>query len=216
MNQASRAPAPYRADQFPDGSTGRERLLIAASREFSEVGFSAASIASIAAKADVGKSTVFHHFASKDALYLAVIDQAAQDFGQQLDAVLSVSQDPRQTLENFQGKHLEHLERNAEIARLVLRELLEPGSERAVVLIRDVLSTNFSRLAGFLDAAADRGLVRDDVDPASAALLMLSANVLFFQAHQVLTHLPGFELADQPDAWTRRVVDIVFHGIRKS
>ncbi len=216
MTQPSHVPASTQGQDFPDGSSGRERLLIAASREFSEVGFSAASIATIALKAGVGKSTVFHHFASKDELYLAVINQAAQEFGQQLDAVLSVSQDPLQTLENFQARHLEHIERNAEIARLVLRELLEPGSERAVSLVRDVLSANFSRLSGFIAEAADRGLIRKDVEPASAALLMLSANVLFFQARQVLAHLPGFELADKPADWTGCVADIVFHGIEQS
>ncbi|MGY6631088.1 MAG: TetR/AcrR family transcriptional regulator [Wenzhouxiangella sp.] len=216
MSQSSQAAGPAPNDEFPDASSGRERLLMAASREFSEVGFASASIASIAARASVGKSTVFHHFASKDALYLAVIQQAALDFGQQLDTVLSLEQDPLKTLEDFQGRHLEHIDRNAEIARLVLRELLEPGSERAVALVRDVLAANFSRLSSFLAQAAERGMVRKDVDPASAALLMLSANVLFFQARQVLAHLPGFEIAQRPEAWTRGVADIVLNGIRQS
>lgn len=207
-------PSDRNEDRLESAGSGRYRLLQAASREFSEVGFAAASISSIAGRAGVSKSTVFHHFSSKDELYLEVVRQAAQDFGQQLDAVLSLSQAPDATLKQFQSSHLAHIERNGEVARLVLRELMEPANPRAVALARDVLGANFSRLVRYLSDAREKGLIRQDVDPASAALLMLSANVLFFQAGQVLGHLPGFALAGQPQAWADGVIDLLFKGLR--
>ena len=57
-----------------ESAPGRERLLAAAAEEFSRNGYAGTSIAAIATRAEVGKSTIFHHFESKEALYLAVIE----------------------------------------------------------------------------------------------------------------------------------------------
>jgi len=192
---------------------GRTRLLSAAAAEFSRRGFAGASIATIARGAGVGKSTVFHHFESKEALYLAVIREAAAEFGQTLNTVLSTTEDPGRCIAEFQRRHLAHLQRNAEVARLVLRELQEPFDERCETLVRDVLSPNFQRLVGYLKEAAEAGLIRSNLDPAVVALTLLGANVLYFQSREALAVLPGHDLADNPDGFARAVSDVVFRGL---
>ncbi len=198
-----------------DNPDGRARLLSAAAAEFSRRGFSGASIAAIARGAGVGKSTVFHHFESKDALYLAVIREAAAEFGQTLNTVLSITEDPGRCIAEFQRRHLAHLQRNAEVARLVLRELQEPFDERCETLVRDVLSPNFRCLVGYLKEAAEAGLIRSSLDPAVAALTLLGANVLYFQSRAALAVLPDQDLADDPDSFARAVSDVVFQGLAK-
>ncbi len=192
---------------------GRTRLLSSAAAEFSRRGFAGASIATIARGAGVGKSTVFHHFESKEALYLAVIREAAAEFGQTLNTVLSTTEDPGRCIAEFQRRHLAHLQRNAEVARLVLRELQEPFDERCETLVRDVLSPNFQRLVGYLKEAAEAGLIRSNLDPAVVALTLLGANVLYFQSREALAVLPGHDLADNPDGFARAVSDVVFRGL---
>jgi AcrR family transcriptional regulator len=53
----------------------RARILEAARSEFAKHGFVAASTNAIAQVAGVAKGLVFHHFESKLALYLAVVDR---------------------------------------------------------------------------------------------------------------------------------------------
>jgi TetR/AcrR family transcriptional regulator len=57
---------------------GAERILAAAEELFAKEGFDAVSMNAIADKAGVSKANVFHHFKSKNDLYLAVIKQACQ------------------------------------------------------------------------------------------------------------------------------------------
>lgn len=192
---------------------GRSRLLSSAALEFSRCGFAGASIASIARGAGVVKSTVFHHFDNKEALYLAVIREAAVEFGQTLNTVLAIDEDPGRCIAAFQRSHLAHLQRNAEVARLVLRELQDSVSDRCVTLVKEVLSPNFQRLVGYLRDAASAGLIRADLDPAAAALTLLGANLLYFQSRDALAVLPGHDLADDPDAFSNAVADVVFRGL---
>ena len=53
-----------------------ERILEAAESLFSERGFDAVSMSDIAAAAGVCKANVFHHFTSKNELYIAVLRNA--------------------------------------------------------------------------------------------------------------------------------------------
>lgn len=195
------------------GDNGRQRLMVAAAAEFCEHGFAGASIAAIAARADVGKSTVFHHFESKQALYMSVIGEAASEFGQKMDNVLSLDRDLSSCLHAFQIQHMEHLHNNSQVARLILRELQEGDSERVVSLVRDVLAANFSRLVKYLEKASKAGLIRKDVDCAATAMTLLSANVTYFQNRTMLAHLPGFELANDPESYASAVTRLIINGL---
>lgn len=57
-----------------DSARTRARILEAATREFSERGFNAASVSAVARRARVSKQLVHHHFRSKEALFREVHD----------------------------------------------------------------------------------------------------------------------------------------------
>lgn len=57
---------------------GRERILRAATALFAQRGFYAVSISDVAEEAGLVKSAIYHHFPSKEALYIAVLDQACR------------------------------------------------------------------------------------------------------------------------------------------
>ncbi len=59
-----------------------EKILKAAKRLFTDQGFAATSMDAVAARANVGKATVYSHFKSKDELFRAVINaEAVQPLG---------------------------------------------------------------------------------------------------------------------------------------
>jgi TetR/AcrR family transcriptional regulator len=212
MNSGTQRASSAEAQDLTE-NRGRQRLIQAAAGEFAGSGFAGASIAAIAARAGVSKSTVFHHFSSKQDLYMAVIGDAAAEFGQRLGTVLSHAEDPAKVIEAFQLEHLNHIQRNEQVATLVLREMQEADSERAVSLVRNVLSPNFSRLVDYLNGAAEAGLIRTNLDGHAAALTLMAANVIYFQNRQMFRHLPGFELADDPGAYAKAVANVVFYGL---
>lgn len=202
------------ADAGDSATSGRNRLLRAAETEFARNGYSGASIADIARRAGVGKSTVFHHFRSKQALYLAVIGRAAADFGHKLDHVLASAESVSDGLARFQAAHLDHLGANAQVARLVLRELQDErfGSNRP--LVAEVISANYSRLVDYLHHARRCGEIRADADCEVAAVVLFAANVFHFQYAGAMAHAPGLDKASRSDRYAQSISDLVFNGLR--
>lgn len=200
-------------DKLRVDQSGLQRLLSAAAVQFAEQGFAGASIASIAARAGLAKSTVFHHFGSKQALYLAVIADAASEFGRRLDDMLRVDADPGRCLSDFQHQHLEHITNNAQVTTLILSELQSPGSERAVSLAREVLAPNFQRLVDYLEEASKSGVIRAGIDCEAVALTLFAANVFYFQTRPMLTRLSDSNLARDAGAYASAVADLLLNGL---
>lgn len=198
----------------PEG--GRERLLDAAAAEFSELGYTGASIAGIARRAGMSKSTVFHHFNSKEALYLAVIGSAVGDFGQRIDHVLGEDGPCGQVLARFQCEHLRQLQDHRQVARLILRELQDPALEHRKPLIIELLSSNFTRLVRYLEQAQASGRIRSSVNCHVAALTLFASNAFYFQHAEDLGRMPGegFDGGDQ--AFIKALVDVLIDGLLPS
>lgn len=76
----------------------RRRIVEAAERVFSRAGYAAASMDDIAVEAAVGKPTLYRYFASKDALFLAVFEEALDDLDQRIVRVASASGAPAERL----------------------------------------------------------------------------------------------------------------------
>lgn len=199
-----------------DSTDGRSRLLDAAAAEFADRGYAGASIAAIARRAGVSKSTVFHHFESKEDLYLTVISEAVNDFSKRIDAALAPDASAREALERFQIEHRRHLENHRQVACLILRELQNPAVERRKPLIIELLSVNFTRLVQFIEGAQADGRLSASSDAHVAALMMFAINAFKFQHAQELEHLPGAPFGGDDDQFTRSVVDIIYNGLAPS
>jgi AcrR family transcriptional regulator len=77
----------------------RERLLIAARRQFSTVGYQEASMAGIGAEADVTRPNLYFYFDSKADLLRAVIARGTHALWLELDAALAGTTDPAVALD---------------------------------------------------------------------------------------------------------------------
>lgn len=84
------APRPTRSSRpaRPSRSTApaTERILDAAAVEFAERGFVAASTNTIAEAAGVAKGLVFHHFATKADLYIAIVERVGESIIREFQA----------------------------------------------------------------------------------------------------------------------------------
>lgn len=195
------------------GSDSTERILVAAEDLFSERGYDAVSISDIALRAGVCKSNVFHHFSSKDALYFAVLGDARQAFFELIDKLHDSDGTIPERLGKFAELHLHRIVELGKISRLVLRDLLENSPAHGKQLAENVFNKNFSLLVDTMRVSQQRGEIRPDVDPAMAAIVLISADVFFFQASSVLRHLPDIDFANDGTRYSKMLVDILLHGI---
>lgn len=195
------------------GSDSAERILAAAEDMFSEHGYDAVSISDIALRAGVCKSNVFHHFSSKDALYYAVLNDARQAFFELIDKLHDGEGTIAERLGKFTELHLHRIVESGKISRLVLRDLLENSPGHGKQLADNVFNKNFSLLVDTMRVSQQHGEIRPDVDPAMAAIVLISANVFFFQASNVLRHFPDIDFANDGTRYSKMLADILLYGI---
>jgi TetR/AcrR family transcriptional repressor of mexJK operon len=147
----------------------RERVLRAATTSFLARGY-ASSVDDIARRAGVAKQTVYHHFASKDALFKAVAHDLTKRVLVELEAG---PQDPRTGLVRFAIAYRERVLGAQGIAtfRTVLPEI-----QRFKALAKTMYAASggemVRQLAAYLGRAMDAGRLRRD-DPQFAAELLL-------------------------------------------
>jgi TetR/AcrR family transcriptional regulator len=193
-----------------------ERILGAAETLFAEHGFDAVSMGAIAEAAGVCKANVFHHFTSKNDLYIAVLHNACRDAVQHLDD-LSNDEAPLTTrLPQFAHAHLASLLEHGQMTRLLLRELLNDNPRQGKELADKVYGEKFSRFVAILRAGQQAGELRVDIDPAMVATMLIGANVFFFESREVLRHFPDVTFTQQPEHYSTMLADILLRGILPS
>ncbi len=191
-----------------------ERILAAAERLFADSGFDAVSMNAVAELAGVSKANVFHHFNSKNALYLAVMQQACRRSSPLMDSLENAAGSFAERLHHFARAHLAHLLAHQQTARLIQREILRNDPQRSRELAEQVFGDSFARLVAIMRGEQERGELRADMDPGMVATLFIAANLFFFQSREVSRHLPDMQhLSADPTAYSGQLVDILLHGI---
>ncbi|MCE5393202.1 MAG: TetR/AcrR family transcriptional regulator [Acidithiobacillus sp.] len=195
---------------------GRRKIVLAAERLFADHGFDAVSMHAIATSAGTSKANIYHYFSSKDALYLAVLHRAAAALRSRLQEARQQGSTAAEALRLFAVSHLQHLLDRPRLVQLFLRELLEKGEPRARDLADAGLAELFTALAEIVRDGQENGEFRPDLDPALVATILVSANINFFQARDLLRQYPIVHFVDDPEGYDHAVVDIVLRGISRT
>ncbi|MDB5987217.1 MAG: transcriptional regulator, TetR family [Nevskia sp.] len=194
-------------------ATGARSILDAATALFADEGYESVSVASIAAQAGVCKANVFHHFASKDELYLAVMKSASAehaDYAEELYQSPGSSADKVCKLIAFE---IRNMLANHQRTRLLLRETNDGGHVRVRKLARTVFQRNFTAVVNIFEQGRERGEFRASIDPAAAAMLLGGATHLFFNCRDALREFREANGLETPDVYARRVAALILSGV---
>jgi AcrR family transcriptional regulator len=104
------------------GAQRREQLLDVGRETFSRMGYEAASVEEIAARADVSKPVVYEHFGGKEGLYAVVVDRELHVLLDRFTAALSSPGRPRELLERAALALLDYIEEDTEGFRVLTRD----------------------------------------------------------------------------------------------
>lgn len=199
--------------QTPASCDGARHILAAALEAFAAHGYDGASMNAIAQRAGMSKANVFHHFTSKEQLYLAVMRAASRSWGETLAHVTQLDAPFADQLQQLIRRTLQHLVNESAQSRVVLREMLENGALRGRQLSEEVFIDNFKAETGIFRRAQARHELRADVDPVVAWAATLAACVFFFQTRDVLRFNSDFPYADAPDRFAQGICDALLNGI---
>jgi AcrR family transcriptional regulator len=109
----------------PDGN--RRNIIEVATREFAELGFSGARVDEIAARTKTSKRMIYYYFGGKEALYIAVLEEAYRKI-RGIEATLDLAhQPPEEALRTLVGFTFDYQNAHPEFIRLVMNENILNG-----------------------------------------------------------------------------------------
>lgn len=202
VNTARRTPSPTARRRsrrlkvaVPD-QDGRERILSAAIRAFSEVGYAGATTAGIARDAGVTQPLVHHHFGSKDGLWRAAADAVFSN----IPRIVSPPDDlsPRETITAIVERFVRFVAAHPEVTRIIAREGAAP-SPRLDYLLKQYLHEPFREVVDLVRAAQNAGIVTADIRPELVLFLVLGAGSHLFDVSALAQRSQGI---DTSASWT--------------
>ena len=146
------------------GSSRLPRLLDEAAHAFALRGYSAASVREIVGPVGMLPGSLYCHFATKEALLVAVYTEGVRRIGAAVDAAVSGLDEPWQRLEAACVAHLSSLLDQTDYSQVVIRVRPSdaPAAEAELIALRDSYEKRFARLVAALPLArpTDRTLLR--------------------------------------------------------
>jgi AcrR family transcriptional regulator len=162
----------------------RSELLARARREFARRGYRATSLSRIAEATGLRKASLFHHFRSKEELYLEMMNQVLEELVGLVDRARLDEGGFAERLDRLGATVVEHLAAHPSAARLLLLELAGqgpflqgPGRQRAVA--------GLQLTSAFLRAGMDAGVFRQQ-DPDQLALSIIGLHLLYFAGPELV------------------------------
>lgn len=153
---------------------GRAKALLAATKLMAAHGFDGTSVQDIADELGVTKQAVLHHFASKESIREAVLDDILQHWNERLPKLLLAATASEDRFEAVFGELFRFFFAEPDRARLILREALD-RPEHVRRLLEGPVRPWLRAVASYIDSGVERGQHHAGLDPEAYVL-----NVLLF------------------------------------
>lgn len=177
-----------RSAQTRDAELTRTTILDAAEEEFAQNGLAGARTDAIAAKTGVTKAMIYYYFASKEALYEAVLERAFAGKIKSIRLVVSEMQAPEDALRDAVEIFLLHAGRNPNIPGILIHEAMQ---NKGKYYKQVGFMALYEGLAEILSSGIECGVFRQ-LEPLHTAVNIVGLLAFYFSAHENLKHLwPG-------------------------
>lgn len=154
----------------------RDRLIRAAAKLAGTKGFDRTSVQEVMDEAGVGKGSLFHHFASKEALGLAVLEQDREEFMSMLDGCFATKRGVEALACFFEAAFRKHSANGFKGGCLWGNTALEMSdSNPAFIAPVDAVFREWTdKVRKAIEQGQAEGQVRTDTPAADLALLVVS------------------------------------------
>jgi TetR/AcrR family transcriptional regulator of autoinduction and epiphytic fitness len=191
------------------GEALREHILDTAKLAFLDSGFERTSMDAIAARAETSKRSLYAHFPTKDALFLAVVERIRALFGERMGTPADYAGEPAEAIARYCGRFVQLL-RWSSVGKMVRLGIGE--AERLPDLAAGLFDVVFGVTTGHLAAhlVATSGLAAGEAEAVADELIGLAI-------HPALPRLLfGVEpLTDEQPDRDRLAIDVDLDRIRR-
>ncbi len=181
----------------PDAT--RRRILMAATSEFAAKGLAGARVDKIAHRARVSKRMLYHYFGYKEALWLAVLEQAYLHIRNE-ERELDVSRlSPVVGMRRLIEFTVAYVRSHPEFISLLLDENLHRARYlRRSRKVRELHTSLLDVIADLLERGRGTGVFRSGVDPAELYITIAALGFFYFSNVHTLSAIFGRDFDSAP------------------
>lgn len=191
----------------------KSQILDTAEELFSDNGYSATSIRRIAEKADVNPALVHYYFGNKKSLLLNVMERTLEPLQQ---AIAAMKDGPDASPDVIARLLLSMAADHPNIPRLMIREVMLPGGEMQEYFTENLAPHLGGALPALLGREKSAGRLREDTDPAIAAMLIMAVCMFPFVARSLAEPVLGVNFDEDGIALlNQQVTALLKQGLMK-
>lgn len=181
--------------EFSEGSERRAEILVAATDLFLTHGFAATSMAALARAVGMQKASLYHHFTSKEDLFIACVTEGYEATVRRLDQLrgdltLSDGQRVRATMEEL---YRINLETNVGRMAPLISEVAQIIPAVAQAFHGGFITRQYGIVNGMIQDGIDRGSF-EAVDPLGMQHLIFGPIVTLSLSREMTAHFPDRDI----------------------
>lgn len=211
---STRKPIPFNGIRDPERT--RRNLLDAAYREFSTSGYHGASIDKISKRAGASKQMLFHHFGSKENMYLTVLERAyeaarAHDLELDVDGM-----EPKAAMRMLVGASFDYLRDHRDFVSLLADENINKGKHiKRSKKLGSIYVPLIAKIARTLKRGEEQGIFRSGIDPYQLYISISALRFFYFSNAYTLEAALDIELMTNKALKQRRdhIMDFVMSSL---
>jgi len=186
--------------------TGEERkaeIIQSALEIASEEGVSRVTTQAIADRVGIAQPTIFRHFKTRDAIFMAAMEWVAGNVFKLLEADMLKKTPADERLKNFLQRHLFLLGKQKGVPRILFSDRLHAEDPALKATVRRIMDRLSERLAALLKEGIDSGHFDASIDIEATARMivaLIQGSVIRWSIYDF-----SYPLADQADSIWRLV-----------
>jgi TetR/AcrR family transcriptional regulator, cholesterol catabolism regulator len=187
-------------------SARRQEILDVAAAVFAEKGIVAATVRDISERAGILSGSLYHHFASKEAMITEVLTPVFEAQIAELDRIVAEHDDPAEILRLVIAAEVEQSARTPLVARILRQDehhIATLAGLDDVVRQRRKIRTSVESV---IRAGINSGHFRPDCDPAVTSLALFDLTLSAYRHLKPLARYSTEELAG-------RLTELLLHGL---
>ncbi len=153
----------------------REQIVQAALRIIAKKGVSGLTTASIANEVGISEANLYRHFKSKDEILSETVEKIGEGFRINLENVFKISANdlPLVKLKRIFMLHLDYIDKNEGIPRLVFSEEIHAGNKKLKEKLLNSITSYAAALESIIKEGQKTGSVKNDIRPRASALMLI-------------------------------------------
>jgi len=189
----------------------KEKILLAAQKEFAARGFSGARMETIARSAAINKAMLFYYFSSKENLYRTVLFGVFNEIFGEIGSFISQPLTPDLFLEKFPEIYIRFIARHPDLLRIMVFDLIHnPENVTAAIaeIIHEKMSLGPQPLLGLIKRWHGQGLI-SEADPLHFMMNIVALSIFSFIGKPMVEAISGIKVENDEDFYRKRIASVV-------